>query len=239
MRILPMKTYTIIPNNISKLNLADIYRFTCLSFQPHKNGYTDTTFKQLMLLTKDKSEETLKDFIKRLREAELIKIETVKEHCTNKSSVVNRNHYYFPLYTENFRMIHKDIIDCDLTMEDKGFLIGLFVNCINNSKDCKFTIVKIAKVLDLNRKTAAKYLKKLIELGYILKVKGGYELKVDWLLVSDKRERLIQKYKDMGLDTVYKIDWERVLNPEKYANALLSGLAHKKEVKKEQLNIIL
>lgn len=239
MRTLPMKTYTIIPNNIGKLNLADIYRFTCLSFQPRKNGYTDSTFKQLMLLTKDKSEETLKDFVKRLREAELIKIETVKEHCINKQSVVNRNHYYFPLYTENFRMIHKDIIDCDLSMEDKGFLIGLFVNCINNSKLCKFTIVKIAKILDLHRETISKYLQRLIELGYILKVKGGYELKVNWLIISDKREKLIQKYKDMEIDKVYKIDWERVSNPEKYTNALLSGLAHRKKIKKEQLNIIL
>ena len=46
-----MKTYTTIPNNINILNLVDIFRFTCLTFEPRKDGYTDTTFKQLMLLT--------------------------------------------------------------------------------------------------------------------------------------------------------------------------------------------
>lgn len=235
-----MKTYTTVPNNIDKLILSDIYRFTCLSFQPRKDGYTDTTFKQLMIFTGDTSEETLKDFSKRLRESELIKVETVKETCVIKNSPVNRNHYYIPEYKENFRIIHKDIIDCELSMENKGFLIGLFVNCLNNTKICKFTIIKIAEKLGLHRETTSKYLKRLIELGYILKIKGGYELRVNWLLISNKREKLIQYYKGIGLDSVYKINWDKVVDPEKYTNALFSGLANKKnKIKKEQIKIII
>ena len=205
-----MKTYTKIPNNIDKLILSDICRFTCLSFQPLKNGYTDTTFKQLMFFTGDTSEETLKDFSKRLRESELIKVETLKETCISKNSTVNRNHYYIPDYKENFRMIHKNIIDCELSMEYKGFLIGLFTNCLNNTKICKFTIIKVAECLGLHRETTSKYLKRLIELGYILKIKGGYELKVDWLLISNKREKLIEYYKNLGVTSVYKINWNKV-----------------------------
>ncbi len=76
-----MKNYTTIQNNITnKLDSADTYRFTCLSFTPRKEGYTDSTFKQLgeyISQTKPESEDTIKDFIKRLKDSQIIKIDEV------------------------------------------------------------------------------------------------------------------------------------------------------------------
>lgn len=237
-----MKTYTTIPTNIGKLIFADIFRFTCLTFQPRKNGYTDTTIKQLMIYTKDKSDDTLKDFIKRLRESELIEIQTIKSSSSaDKTIIVNRNHYYIPEYQEKFRFINKSIFNCDLSLEYKGFLIGLFAICLNGTKTCKLSIIDIAKSLNVHRNTVSKYIKELIELGFINKIKGGFELVCEWLLISNKREKLIEYYKEIGLDKVYKIDWSKVKNPEKYANSLLSGTANlpkKQPVETEQIIII-
>ena len=157
-----MKTYTTIDNSICKyLDLKDTYRYVCLSFTPTKdnNTYTDSTFKQIMSLTGDKSEETIKDFVDRLRKSEYIKIETYQTEYQ-----VKRNKYYMKPLEKNYRRISNEIIGMDLSIAHKGFLIQLFGLCINLTNRTEFTNKEIAARLGLSENTISTYTKKLVEL---------------------------------------------------------------------------
>lgn len=76
-----MKNYTTIPNAYANaLNSGDNYRFVALSFTPRKDGYTDSTFKQIgeyINKSNPESTETIKDFVKRLKIANLIQIDEI------------------------------------------------------------------------------------------------------------------------------------------------------------------
>jgi hypothetical protein len=76
-----MKNYTTIPNKFAKiLNSGDNYRLVALSFTPRKDGYTDSTFKQLgeyINKSNPESEFTVKDFVKRLKLTNTIRIDEV------------------------------------------------------------------------------------------------------------------------------------------------------------------
>ena len=89
-----MKNYTTIPNIVAcKLNSADTYRYTALSFTPRKQGFTDSTFKQIgeyINKSEPESERTIEHFVERLKMANLIRIDEV--FIAGK----RRNKYFFP-----------------------------------------------------------------------------------------------------------------------------------------------
>lgn len=235
-----MKTYTTIPNDIgSYLIPEDVYRFTCLSFTKRIKGATDSTFKQIRDLTKDKSNRTIEDFVKRLRKSNLIRIETYQESGTKK-----RNKYFIPIYEENFKMIHNSIIELDLNIKLKGFLIMLSGHCINKTRKCKYTQVKLAELFKMHRNTVGTYLKSLIELGYINKIKGGFEIVAAFILIKTEKDIELEKIQPL-LSTfpeehfINKVVWEKVRNPEKFYYKLISGIPYKDLDNEEQGYIIL
>lgn len=237
-----MKNYTLVPNNIGTLNFLDVYRFTCLSFTPRKNGYTDSTFKQIAELTKDKSTENIKDFVERLKLTNLLNIETVYDKSIADGTLVKRNRYNFPAYKMNYRMITSSILDVeDLDGSQKGFMISLFTLCLNNTKICKFSQVKIAELFGVHRNTVTKYIKELIELGYISKIKGGFELVTSFLYVKDRKmtPEIIQRINDLKQvdkfeSIISKTKWSNVKNPTAYLNNMEAGLF---KIKKETIII--
>lgn len=235
-----MKTYTTIPNDIgSYLIPEDVYRFTCLSFTKRVKGATDSTFKQIGDLTKDKSNRTIEYFVKRLRKSNLIRIETYQESGTKK-----RNRYYIPIYEENFKMIHNSIIELDLDNKLKGFLIMLSGHCINNTRECKYTQIKLAELFKMHRNTVGKYIKSLIELGYINKIKGGFEITATFIMIKTQRDIELENLKDI-LSTfpeehyINKVVWDKVKNPERFFQKLISGIQFKDLDTLEQGYIIL
>ena len=110
-----MKKYTTIPNSAAcKLNSADTYRFTCLSFTPKKDGFTDSTFKQIgeyVNKSKPEVEPTIKDFVNRLKMSNLIRIDEV--YIDGKK----RNKYFFPELKLNFKMIKSELLEADFSAD--------------------------------------------------------------------------------------------------------------------------
>lgn len=246
-----MKTYTTISNNIGKyLNFEDTFRYTCLTFTPTKenNSFTDSTFKQIMWLTKDTSENTIKDFVSRLRKSGFIEIESYFE-----TSHIKRNKYYMKKDTVNFRMIGNEIIDLDLKPAHKGFLIQLFGLCLNNTRRCEFTDSKIAQELNVAPSTVGKYTKELIVLGHLKKLKKGYEIQGEHFInvitekekirieelefVKQKSEELKQLYPNNFISNIIdNTNWNNVLFPKQYILAIEAGVANfpKLEIKNDE-----
>lgn len=223
-----MKTYTTIPNNIVKLNFADIYRFTCLSFTPRKDGYTDSTFKQIKDITKDVSEETVGNFVQRLRESELIEIKTIKSTSIT-NTIVNRNHYYIPEYSDNFRMINNSFLELNISIELKGFLIGLYTLCLNNTKVCGLKQKEIANKLGVNSSTVSRYIKQATSLNLIAKVDSGFQINIDSFICSkftkEIKQRIVTLLKVDSFKTIIiNTNWDSVQYPKEYLDKMEMGL---------------
>lgn len=232
-----MKNYTTIQNNItSKLDSADTYRFTCLSFTPRKDGYTDSTFKQLgeyINRNKPESENTIKDFIKRLKQSKIIKIDEVSIEGKR------RNKYFIPAHIANFRIVKKELLELDLPVKHKGFMIQLFSLAINNSFDCNFSLNKIVTLIKVSKPTAQKYLAELVEKNHIIKTDSGYRLSSNYFSIGKskyqklKEQQIAEIYKTYGSSHYFKTildktDWNIIKFPELYIQSIEGGYIGKK-----------
>lgn len=242
-----MKTYTTIPIEVNKLNIPDIYRFTCLSFtKDTRKEYTDSTFEQIKELTKDNSTETVKNFVDRLRKSELITIDTDKTTKTTIDGVVkiiSRNHYNIPNYQVNFRMIHSSFLEVDLSIYEKGFLIGMFTLCLNNTKNCQLKQKDIAEKLNIGKSTVSEYLKSLTSKGYIEKFEKGFLLNVKEFLISRFTNKQKEKLQELYLlpkfrDIIKRTNWETVRNIDNYILSIESGTININKPIKEQFEYI-
>ena len=212
-----MKHYTLIPNMISnKLISADTYRFTCLTFFPRKNGYTDTTINQLSRLV-DESEHTTKDFIHRLKKAGVIKIQE------NNNPDKRRYKYFITEPLEDFKMIKKELLDLDIEISLKGFLIQLFTITFNNTLEVNLSINKIVKIIKISKPTAIKYIRQLVEMNLLKKTDTGFVLPVEYFKIgATKKEKDIKLIAEFivgneHLTKVYNsIKWDEITEPLKY-----------------------
>lgn len=207
-----MKTFTKIPTNISeKLNFEDVYRFTCLFLTPTPKGYTDSTFEQIKELTKDNSVNTVRNFISRLKDSDIIRI------LPFTFNGYRRNQYYLSEYP-NFRMISKDILNLELDNKYKGFLIALFGNCLNNTKVCNLKYQDLADKMSTSLSTVKRYVKLLTELGLIIKTDSGLVINSDCFLINNKEVNtvleLIKGFPENH--KVHSINWETITNPIRY-----------------------
>lgn len=234
-----MKNYTTISNDITnKLDSADTYRFTCLTFTPRKDGYTDSTFKQIGQYINNavpESEETVKDFVKRLKTSEVITIDEV--WIDGK----RRNKFYIPNPETHFIIVNKELLELDLSIKLKGFMIQLFSLTLNNSFDCNFSLNKIVTLIKVSKPTASKYLKELIDLGHIIKTESGYRLSSLYFSIgTSKRERIknkeiayiLETYNNRYFKAIFdKTDWSIINSPLKYVRSIEGGYIGKQPLK--------
>ena len=193
------KEYTQVPNSAAgKLSAPDLYRYTCLSIQPRteKNTMTDSTFLQIAELSLDPV-RTIEKFAKRLRDTDVC---FVNEANTPDS---RRYVYTFPKHY-NYRMVSADFIRMDMGISKKqqvvlkGFLIQLFSICVNNTKVTHYNISEMTsklnskgeRIMKTSRNSASKYLKELIELGYVIKLDKGYKINCEHLWIKDYSKRI-------------------------------------------------
>lgn len=227
-----MKEYTVMPNYIAKiLNSADTYRYVALTFSPLKNGYTNSTFKQIAEYIdpiNPEPESTVRSFANRLKKAIhkngeplLLINENIRDENGNR-----RNHYYIPQVNENFRMIKDEFRYLPLDIKLKGFILQLFSITINNTLQVKFSIAKISKEVNVSRPAATKYMKELIELGFVKEIEGGYELDGRYFKMGKTpQEKEIEEIKKIADTSIYlkeafdKIDWSKISAPKKYWEA--------------------
>ena len=113
-----MKNYTVIPTEAAeKLPLNDLYVFTALCQTPHDDNTTDLTYEQLAGFT-GKSLGYIKDhFAKRLKNSGLC---TIEEFVRNSN---RRKRYILPYVPEQFRIIHRGVLE-----EKKQYFLKFNVN---------------------------------------------------------------------------------------------------------------
>lgn len=238
-----MKNYTTILNNItSKLDAGDTYRFTCLTFTPRKEGYTDCTFKQLAEYINPfipESIETVKSFVTRLKKKEIIKIEEVWINGKR------RNKYYIVNPASNFKMIKKELLEVDLSVQLKGFMIQLFSITVNNTYEVNLPISKIVTLIKTSKPTAIKYMRELIEGGYITETPNGYKLSNKYFDIGACMfDKIIKEIEDSiegceYLEMRFKLtDWENIKNPEAYWRSVVAGYTSKQKVNKSEPTLI-
>ena len=224
--MIPLKTYTTIQNIVAtKLSSADTYRYTCLTFTPKKNGYTDSTFKQISELNSNKpeSEETIKDFVKRLKNQQIIKVDEV--FIAGK----RRNRYFIPECTSNFRMIKNTILEAEFPVELKGFLIQLFTVTLNNTLEINLSMNKICSIIKISLPTARKYLKELEKMQLVFRTEKGLLLTDKYFLIGNENKNQINAIQTeiRGCsELVYrfnKTDWESIKLPEMYWRSVIGG----------------
>lgn len=162
-----MKDYIIIANQVSKLfSSNDIYTLTGLYFTAHSDYTTNATFSQLQKLTGQSEDYIKKGFIKRLKEAQFCNIKTYFE-----SGVKKRNCYTLPKPTKNFKIVRKEIFDdTNLTSEEKGFIISLYCNCVNDTFNIGLSAKEILGRLKVSKSAFYKLRNSLIEKGYMKKI---------------------------------------------------------------------
>lgn len=231
-----MRTYTTIPKDISKkLSCKDIYRFTCIALAPRDKKtrtYTDITYKQIAKYSnanKPEPESTIKSFVKRLKELDIINI--LEAGVKEKNTISRRNYYYFPHYKEDFRFIHSSLLELDIDIALKGFLIHLNNLTINNTGNINYSINKIVSLVKVGKPTAIKYIQKLIELDLLAKTDKGYQIETKYFTSSGKSikqieiESIYRKVVESGflLDRFIKTDWKKIANPIDYWRSVEGG----------------
>lgn len=206
----------------NKLNSADTFRFTCLTFFARKNGFTDSTINQLSRLVNE-SELTTKKFIPRLKKAGIITIEE------NNSPDKRRYKYFITEPTEDFRMIKKEIIDLDIDISLKGFLIQLFTITFNNTLNINISINKIVKIIKISKPTAIKYIRQLVELELLKKTDTGFLLPSKYFKIGatkkEKEIKILNEFvqgNDYWINVYSSIKWDEVSEPMKYWEKIIS-----------------
>ena len=167
-----LKQYAVIPiEACEQFKLKDLYLLAGLYINaPYKIGdeymITDTTFRQLSD-TSGVSIDYIKDsFIPKLKEKGY-RVDTIQE-----SYKIKRNRYYLPNPSENYRVIWTELFsDNSLSPEEKGFMIGLYCICVNNTFRLNLPDKTIYETLGMVKNTYTKYKNSLISKG-ILKTLG-------------------------------------------------------------------
>lgn len=135
-------------------------------FTAHSNNRTDITYNQLQLITSQSEDYIKKGFSKRLKSSHFCKIQYVYDFLNKKT----RKTYIIPVVTENFRIIRKGLFDDpNLTSVEKGFIIGLYCNCVNDSFSLGLSVNELLGKLKVKKTHFYKLRKSLLQKGYITK----------------------------------------------------------------------
>ncbi|MEI3154487.1 MAG: hypothetical protein V8S95_04790 [Odoribacter sp.] len=170
-----VKTHTIIPIEACKhFKLKDLYLLAGLYINaPYIVGaeymVTDTTFRQLSKTTGVSINYIKDSFMPKLKK-EGYRVDTIQE-----SYKVKRNRYYLPNPSENYRIIWAELFsDNSLSPEEKGFMIGLYCICANNTFRFDLPDKAIYKSLNMVKNTYSKYRDKLIGKGVLKPLGESY-----------------------------------------------------------------
>lgn len=163
-----MKDYTTLPISAVKLFkpkdlyiLAGMYLSAYSSRSSGDTISTNITQRQLSELTGVDEEYIRKRFMPRLKESGFCNVE-----CRQTDYTTKRNTYWLPNPKRNFRIIRSELFrDSDLSSEEKGVLIGLYCNCINDTYRFDLSDVQMCERLGVSRGTYLKYKKSLSAKG--------------------------------------------------------------------------
>ena len=163
-----MRNYIALPNQTASLFTPnDLYTLTGLFFTAHDNNKTDVTYNQLCKITGQSEIYIKSGFSKRLTSSNFCKIK-INYNVLNK---ITRKIYTLPVVTENFRIIRKELFDDpNLTSEEKGFIIGLYCNCVNDTFSLGLSVNELLGKLKVKKSNFYQLRKSLLQKGYMSKI---------------------------------------------------------------------
>ena len=187
-----MKNYTIIDKEISKYKTGknknlDIYLYCYINLCSNFNTkISHATQQKIQKLTGIKL-RTLQSSISRLRETNLIDIETIsfegKRHNT----------YYFNRNPKNFFFVDNSFFHVDIDIKLKGLLLLIKSICLNNSNVTLYNRTKIAELLSQDRNTVSKMIDELIEKDMLIEV-NGFVLPANYFQIYSKDKQSKYNY---------------------------------------------
>lgn len=192
---LPFKNYTIMNNSlIYHFNCSDVYRLFVLSLTTDRELKTDTTLDQLAdfvgeKVTAYKGNNKSKSFTDKLRECSEVDVRTEDGKSFKNGNRVTRNIYTFkePVPTK-YRRISKTLLDLDISIKLKGYIIKLFSVAEPHSYIISKSINELEKLLKMGKATIKKYNEELISSGLLQTTDNGWLLNVEALIIDEPKK---------------------------------------------------
>jgi len=159
-----MKHYITLENYLgSKLKAKELFVYAIMKSSTNELNMTDITIEQISQWSNIPVKTIERSILPELKKSSVF---TLDSYWSNGKK---RNSYTFPKPIENFRKIDKEFLSKNnLSPSQKGFMIALYMQAFNNSLLCGLSYNEIIKRLNLSNKTFYKYLKELLDLGYII-----------------------------------------------------------------------
>lgn len=139
---------------------------------------TDVTIKQLSSISGDTLCYIEESLYPQIRKSNNVFIKWdgnyFSHQVTEKGYIARRNIFSLLKPTENFRIIRSGIFqDNRFTPDEKGYIIALYMLCINNTFRFELSDTAIAKSIGVSLNTWKKYKNVLVEKGVIQKFKNA------------------------------------------------------------------
>ncbi len=153
---------------ISNFGCSDVYRLFILSLTTDRELKTDTTLDQLADFVGEKvtaynGNNKSKSFTDKLRESKEVRVDSEDGISYKNGNRVTRNTYTFkePVPTQ-YRRISKTLINIDLSIKLKGYIIKLFSVAESHSYNINKSLNELEKMLKMGKATIKKYNEELI-----------------------------------------------------------------------------
>ena len=199
---IPLKYVTIPCSLLGSIKPRMLYLLTALYSTCHYDNnfmYTDVTIDQLSLISGESKYYIRDFFFPYLRQMETPILEDDDFHylCSNRT-VKRRNLFTLLRPTENFRIISSEILlDRSLTPDEKGYIIALYILCVNNTFRFDLNDKLLATKIGVSLNTWKKYKELLLEKGIILPYINAPEA----LLDVDHIDSSVLMYPHLGATT--------------------------------------
>jgi len=193
-----MKNYSILDKDINKYRNGknkntDIYLYgyikACCS--NYKTGESHATQKKIQELTKI-SLRTIQSSIARLRETELMKVET------KQIGLKRLNIYRFDVNPKNFFFGNNSFYYVDILQKEKGLLLLIKSLCINNSNTILYSRNKISELIAQDRTTISKMMNELIQKNMLLEITHGFQLPANYFPLYAKDKKSTHNYENFN-----------------------------------------
>lgn len=203
--------------------IAGLYSTGRYNTNKDKSVTTDVTIGQLEAITGDKKfyiKESLFTTIRK-RNSEYVKWNgNFYTHNKERGDIQKRNRFSLLKASTNFRIIQRGIFQDDrFTPDEKGYIIALYMLCVNNTFRFDLSDAEIAKRLDVSLNTWKKYKAILINKGVIQEFKDAPAHMVD----LNFEEALVLNYEHLGYSNMLKAadDYyiEEVIAQQEYIEA--------------------
>lgn len=174
------ENYRVFPIDLaSKLNNKEAMTYLQLLFKSDfQTGESNVLLETLSELSGYDSQTVSSHLHKVADESDCLKIER-KYIGKDSGRPKTKNFYTVKIPTMNFIMVDREFLDFEIdglskkSKHDlKGFILLIKCVCLNNTNITKYSLRQIAEKIGLSFSTIQNYMKKCIELGYIVRENG-------------------------------------------------------------------